>query len=125
MIGPIPKGVFYPMCGMNIAFKRKMLPYMYFAPMGHRVGMDRFGDIWCGIESKKVIDKKGWAVITGLASVKHKRASNVFTNLVKEAKGLGLNETYWKGDKTDPYFKLYADCRKRWKTMIQNLDTSM
>lgn len=32
--GPIPKGIFYPMCGMNIMFKKKMLPYMYYAPMG-------------------------------------------------------------------------------------------
>ena len=97
---------------------------MYYAPMGPRVGMDRFADIWMGIESKKVIDKNGWAVITGMASVKHKRASNVFTNLVKEAKGLGLNETYWQGDEKDGYFKLYKDCRKRWKTIIQNLNTS-
>jgi len=114
----IPKGIYYPMCGMNIAFKRKMLPYMYFAPMGERVGLDRFADIWCGITSKRVIDANNWAVVTGFATVLHERASNVFKNLQKEAKGLELNETFWQGDETDPYFKLYAKCRKRWEAFI-------
>ena len=113
-IGPITKGVFYPMCGMNLAFKRKMLPYMYFAPMGPKVGIDRFADIWCGIESKRIIDKKGWAVVTGMAEVKHNKASNVFTNLIKEAKGLQMNEEYGK----DPYFKLYKSNRIRWEKFI-------
>lgn len=113
--GPIPKGVHYPMCGMNIAFKRKLLPYMYYAPMGHRVGLDRFADIWLGIESKKVIDRKGWAVVSGYAKVNHNRASNVWTNLVKESKGLGMNEDYGK----DPYFKLYKECRTRWQKLLQ------
>jgi len=86
--GPIPKGVYYPMCGMNLAFKRKMLPYMYFAPMGYKVGIDRFADIWCGITSKRVIDDNDWAVVTGYAKVRHDRASNVYKNLQKEAEGI-------------------------------------
>lgn len=110
----IPKGIYYPMCGMNIAFKRKLLPYMYFAPMGPRVGIDRFADIWCGIESKKVIDANGWAVVSGFAKVKHERASNVFSNLVKEAKALGMNEKYGEDD----YFKLYSKQRQRWMNFI-------
>src|SRR5574343_1195837 len=112
--GGIPKGVFYPMCGMNIAFKRKMLPYMYYAPMGKRVGLDRFADIWCGIESKKVIDGNNWAVVTGYAAVHHNRASNVWKNLQKEAKGLELNENYGH----DEYFSLYADRREKWRDTI-------
>ena len=122
--GPIPKGIFYPMSGMNLAFKRKMLPYMYFAPMGQKVGLDRFADIWCGIESKKIIDKNKWAVVTGYAKVLHERASNVFTNLQKEAKGIEANETFWKGDETNPYFKMYEKKRKRWQEfMKQSLQT--
>jgi reversibly glycosylated polypeptide/UDP-arabinopyranose mutase len=116
--GPIPKGIFYPMCGMNIAFKRKMLPYMYYAPMGYKVGMDRFADIWLGIESKKIIDSNGWAVVSGYANVLHDRASNVWKNLQKEAKGLELNEGYWRGIEDDPYFKLYAQKRKLWEDEI-------
>ena len=113
--GAIPRGVNYTMCGMNIAFKRKLLPYMYFAPMGHRVGIDRFADIWLGIESKKVIDQKGWAVVTGYSHVYHTRASNVWKNLQKEAKGLEMNEAYGK----DPYFKLYRIKRKDWQKLLQ------
>lgn len=122
--GAIPKGIFYPMCGMNIAFKRKMLPYMYFAPMGYKVGLDRFADIWCGINSKKEIDKRGWAVVTGQATVLHKRASNVFTNLKKEAPGLELNETYWMGDtsKNEEYFKRYHSSYKRWQKFVRMND---
>ena len=118
--GPIPKGVYYPMCGMNIAFKRKLLPYMYFAPMGHRVGLDRFGDIWLGVSVKDVIDEKGWAVYTGGAVCVHSRASNVFKNLQKEARGLELNETFWKGEADDEYFDEYEDARTRWKDFIHD-----
>jgi reversibly glycosylated polypeptide/UDP-arabinopyranose mutase len=117
--GPIPKGIYYPMCGMNIAFKRKMLPYMYFAPMGYKVGLDRFADIWLGITSKRIIDKEGWAVVSGYATVRHKKASNVFTNLQKEAKGISLNEGFWQGIEDDPYFKLYREKRNRWQKFIE------
>lgn len=117
--GIIPKGVYYPMCGMNIMFHRDLLPYMYYAPMGHRVGMDRFADIWLGVVSKRIIDKKGWAVATGYSSVIHDRASNVWKNLQKEAKGLELNETFWEGDESDPYFDLYKKQRERWEKWIK------
>lgn len=113
--GVIPKGIYYPMCGMNVAFKRKMLPYMYFAPMGLRVGLDRFADIWLGITNKRVIDRNGWAVVSGYAKVHHKKASNVYKNLQKEARAIELNEGFWKGEKKDPYFKLYEKNRRRWE----------
>lgn len=113
--GVIPKGVFYPMCGMNIAFKRCMLPYMYYAPMGPKVGLDRFADIWAGIESKKIIDENNWAVVTGYATVRHERASNVWKNLQKEAKGLEMNENYGE----DEYFKLYKEKREAWEQIIR------
>lgn len=119
--GPIPKGVMYPMCIMNVAFKRKMLPYMYQAPMGPIVGLDRFADIWCGIESKKVIDEKGWAVVSGYATILHERASDVFVNLVKEAKGLGMNEKYGEAE----YFNLYAEKRTRWIEFINKYDSRL
>ncbi len=116
--GIIPKGVYFSCCGMNLAFKRKMLPWMYFAPMGEKVGIDRFGDIWCGIVAKRAIDENGWAAVSGYAEVNHLRASNVFTNLKKEARGIGLNETFWKGDESDPYFTLYHDKLVRWQEFI-------
>lgn len=120
-VGPIPKGILYPMCGMNIAFKKKLLPYMYYAPMGYKVNMDRFADIWTGIYTKRVIDSKGWAVYTGGSFVEHSRASNVWKNLQKEVKGLELNESFWEGDMEHPYFKEYAHQALRWEDKINAL----
>lgn len=116
--GPIPKGVHFPMCGMNVMFKRKLLPYMYYAPMGYRVGMDRFADIWLGVVVKRVIDENNWAAVTGYSKVWHDRASNVWANLRKEAPGLELNESFWMGVEEDDYFKEYAEARKRWEGFI-------
>jgi hypothetical protein len=115
--GTIPRGVYFPFCGMNVAFKRKMLPYMYYAPMGYRVGMDRFADIYLGINLKRKCDENDWAIATGYSKVVHERASDPWKNLEKEVVGGGLklNETYWCGNEQDPYFKLYKDCRKRWE----------
>lgn len=118
----IPKGVLYPMSEMNIAFKRKLLPYMYFAPTTRDVyGAD---DIWAGIESKRVIDKKGWAAVTGYSRVYHERASNVFKILDKHGKFLMYNETYWQGDTSgDPeYFKIYKQKMNRWEKFIKEVD---
>lgn len=117
--GNIPHGVLFPLCGMNIAFKRKMLPYIYYAPMGPKVGLDRFADIWCGIESKKVIDENGWAVANGYARVYHNRASNVWKNLQKESKGLEMNENYGEGE----YFSLYKERREAWQSLILKLQS--
>jgi hypothetical protein len=114
--GSIPKGALYPMSAMNVAFKRKLMTYMYQPPMS--MGFGRFDDIWSGIGSKWAIDKKGWAVVTGYAVVKHQRASNVFKNLESEAKGIELNELFWKDKQTDPYFKLYAECLVRWREFL-------
>jgi len=111
--GPIPKGAYYPMSSMNLAFKRKVLPFMYMAPRIGRV--NRFDDIFCGIESKREIDKKGWGVVTGYSKVLHDKASNVYDNLEREAKGIRLNEGFWQGIEEDDYFKTYRKMRERWK----------
>ena len=115
--GPIPKGVYYPMCSMNLAFKRKMLPYIYHAPWA--LGINRYDDILAGIESKREIDAHGWAAVTGYARVHHERASNVFANLRNEAPGLELNETFWSGTEEHPYFKIYRKKYKTWKKFIK------
>ena len=119
--GPIPKGIYYPMCSMNLAWKRKFLPHIYHAPA--TLGINRANDIFAGITSKRAIDKNGWAVVSGMARVKHLRASNVFSNLKKEAVEIGLNETYWQGDESDPYFKVYNEKLNRWQEFIEQYES--
>lgn len=118
--GPIPKGVFFPFCGMNVAFKAKALPYVYYAPVGDFQGCERFDDIWGGIEFKKDFDAKNWAIVTGYAQVKHDRASDPFKNLSHEYIGLKYNEELWQGATPDAWFKEFAKKKKQWKKIISD-----
>lgn len=119
--GPISKGTYFPMCCMNLAFKRKMLSYIFHAPWAN--GVNRFDDIFAGIIAKRHIDAKGWAAVTGYARVHHQRESNVFKNLKNEAPGIELNETFWKGDEGDPYFSILREKQYMWQQFIQRYDT--
>ncbi len=92
----IPKGTYFPMCGMNIAFKPKVVPALYFLLMGKDYQFDRFGDIWAGILHKKICDHLGYAITSGSPCVEHKRGSNVLSNLEKETPGLEVNEFFWE-----------------------------
>lgn len=114
--GPIPKGVYYPMCSMNLAFKRKALPYLYHAPWA--LGVNRFDDILTGVESKREIDSQGWAAVSGYARVHHDRASNVYTNLQNEAPGMYLNERFWQRDESHPYFAIYREKYGLWRKFM-------
>lgn len=112
---PIPRGALFPMCGMNIAFKRKMLPFMYQAPFWLEQGIGRVDDILCGIYAKKVIDEEGWAAVTGYARVWHERASNVYKNLKLEAASIELFEQAAVGDESHPYFNIYKPKLELWQ----------
>jgi len=109
----VPSGQYFPMCGMNVMWRREATVLMYHLLMGRwkptlvmdgsedknglcPLPFDRFGDIWCGILMKKVADHLGWAVSTGTPYIHHDRASNPFTNLRKEANGIEVNEWFWE-----------------------------
>lgn len=99
--GVIPRGSYYPMCGMNLAWRRDVTPLLYFLLMGQDAQgraypYDRFGDIWAGIISKRILDHLGLGVWSGGPTVHHARASNVWANLRKEAPGLEANEAFWQ-----------------------------
>lgn len=117
--GPIPKEVYYPMCSMNLAFRREMLPHIFHAPWA--LGVNRFDDIFTGIVCKREMDKLGWAAVTGYARVHHERASNVFKNLQHEALGISLNESFWQGDESHEYFSLYRAKLERWKEFLSSI----
>jgi hypothetical protein len=133
---------YFPMCGMNLAFKPIILPAFYFLLMGEQYGIDRFGDIWAGIILKKICDHLGYAISSGVPYIKHERLSNLFTNLKKEARGIALNEGFWEmidnmiltsesfGDcyweiavhlynMDDPYFKKLCMAMKIWERLVR------
>jgi hypothetical protein len=92
----IPRGSYFPMCSMNIAWRPEFTPAMYFLLMGPKYPFDRFGDIWGGVLAKRIADHLGFAVNSGSPGILHERASNVFANLAKESRGLAANETFWR-----------------------------
>lgn len=92
----IPRGRYFPMCGMNLAWRAALTPAMYFLLMGQGEPYDRFGDIWCGVAAKRICDHLLLGVNSGRPLVRHQRASNVWANLRKEAAGLAVNEEYWQ-----------------------------
>ena len=101
----IPRGSFFPMCGMNVCFDSRYAVWMYHLLMGHekqdslgliKLPFDRFGDIWCGLFAKKLSDLYDLSISTGTPYIRHERASNPFTNLKKEANGLEVNEKLWE-----------------------------
>lgn len=104
----VPLGQYFPMCGMNVMWRREVTVLMYHLLMGKiyngsgdaepldPLPFDRFGDIWCGIFMKKIADTCGLCVSTGMPYIHHDRASNPFTNLKKEANGIEVNERLWE-----------------------------
>lgn len=113
--GVVPRGIFTPLCGMNFAFCREVLKYVYFAPVGQYKGAERFDDIWMGIELIKSLanSTENLAIVSGYAKVFHTRASNVFNALIHEAVGIQKNEVYWKGE-TDDWYEEFLEKRNKW-----------
>lgn len=122
-VGTVPRGVYSPFCGMSIAILRKALPLLYFAPMGKEVGYHRFGDIYCGINLAEELWERNWAMFTGASKVEHTRASNVYSNIASEVKGLEQNEVYYKtpDEQMPPYFADYTEKRLRFKRRMTEL----
>jgi len=92
----IPQWQLFPFCGMNFAFESYLLPIMYFPKMGEGSPYSRFDDIWFGIMAKKILDLQRLPVSIGNPLVHHSKASNPFTNLIKESKGIKSNEIFWR-----------------------------
>jgi reversibly glycosylated polypeptide/UDP-arabinopyranose mutase len=141
----IPRGVYFPLCAMNFAFRKELLPWAYQAPMGRKLAedglpvYDRFADIWSGLVMKHAIDLYQAAAVTGFSTIYHSRASNVYTNLKKEAIGMEVNENIWKkihllfdgfrehgentgGDETMNYLKLYYKRLNQWQELIEDAE---
>jgi reversibly glycosylated polypeptide / UDP-arabinopyranose mutase len=112
----IPNGAYFPLCSMNFAFRAELTPLMYFPLMGedakgNKWGFDRFDDIWAGIFAKKVMDHLGLGVVNGVPMVEHRKASDPFVNLQKEAAGITVNEVLWQAvDRVELEGKSAVEC---------------
>jgi Reversibly glycosylated polypeptide len=96
----VPPG-FFPMCGMNLAFRREMTPAMYFMLMGQDTdgnhwGFDRFDDIWAGLFAKRICDHLGYAVTSGSPGIRHTKESDPDERVRKEATGIKAHEKFWQ-----------------------------
>jgi reversibly glycosylated polypeptide/UDP-arabinopyranose mutase len=86
----------FPMSGMNLAIRGELACLMYYPPMGERSPYRRFDDIWCGLVVQRICRQLGLPIVCGRPFVEHRRASNPFANLEKEAAGVTANERVWE-----------------------------
>lgn len=142
----VPKGSYYSMCGMNLAWKPEITKYMYFGLQGlGNYPIDRCGDIWAGIYSKYKIDQEhapggytilGKVVWTGPPYVIHTRASNPWSNLKKEELAhdmtydfVDLIENDWDFDKAHvwehlDYWSKLKEAYEIWEGLFNEEDIS-
>ena len=89
IVQTVPRGAPYSMCGMNLAFDRRLLgSAMYFGLMGEGQPWGRYDDLWAGWCSKVICDHLGYGVKTGRPYVVHQKASDWRSNMRREANGL-------------------------------------
>jgi reversibly glycosylated polypeptide/UDP-arabinopyranose mutase len=74
--------------GMRCTCRELIGPALYFGLMGEGQPIGRYDDMWAGWCSKVICDHVGIGCKTGLPYVWHSKASNPFTNLRKEYKGI-------------------------------------
>lgn len=81
-------GTWSPINTQNTSVHRDILPAYYFVPMRHRLGeltIDRYGDIWAGLFTKKVMDAMNVYASFGNPIAKHIRNThNLFKDLHEE-----------------------------------------
>ena len=94
--GIVPAGVLFPLSGMNMSFRPRMVPAMWHPLQGSSSPYQRWDDIWCGLVAKRAADLAGWVVSAGAPSVQHDRASDPVVNMMREASGYLLNEWLWR-----------------------------
>ncbi|XVF31575.1 hypothetical protein REPUB_Repub17cG0002500 [Reevesia pubescens] len=96
----IPKKIFFPLCGMNLAFNRELIgASMNFGLMGDGQLIRLYDYMWAGWCTKVICDHLGWGMKTGLPYIWHNKASNPFVNLKNEYKGI-----YWQ-EELIPFFQ--------------------
>lgn len=98
----VPRWNFFPVCGMNLAWRRDLTPAMWFGVFGPAYGFDQYDDLWAGVLAKRILDHLGYAAVTGCPSVEHRKQSDVYANLRKQAPGMEMNEHLWRHVRDTP-----------------------
>lgn len=82
---------YFPLCGMNVAFKpREWWPWCQF------IDVSRYDDIWMGWLWQREAYRRGYGFNLNGPLVHHSRQSNVWKNLIDEAKYAHDTETLWR-----------------------------
>ena len=87
--GFVPSGTLFPVCGMNVAFRREIAGSMFFWP-----NVGRFDDIWMGRTAKRECDDRGLLAWCGTPYLHHERASDPVRSAAGEIRGIALNEVF-------------------------------
>lgn len=91
-------GRYFPLCGMNVAFRPKeWAPWCFLVE-----GVGRFDDIWMGWLWQKEAYRRGACFNLAGPVVRHSRQSNVWRNLRDEARLLEQSETLWRAIAASP-----------------------
>lgn len=117
--GLVPKGAYVSLCGMNLAWKPFVTKHMYFGLQGGDYPIDRCGDIWCGYR----LCKEGYKIYTGGPYCQHNKASNLWTNMKKEANAEEMSlqivdgEPFWS---EEAYGHTLEKAEKVWESLFEN-----
>jgi hypothetical protein len=82
---------YFPLCGMNVAFK----PDAWW-PWWQFIDVSRFDDIWMGWLWQREAYRRGFCFNLNGPLITHSRQSNVWKNLIDEARYLEQTENLWK-----------------------------
>jgi len=92
----LAKGTFAPINTANTAYCPELLPCMYDTYQGVNVGefrLDRYGDIWCNLFVKKIVDVVGDKITVGMPLVEHKREPReTMSDFKKEVWGMIVSQ---------------------------------
>lgn len=96
----LAKNIFAPLNTANTAYSTKLLPCIYDTFQGAPVGelkLDRFGDIWCHLFVKKIVDAVGETITVGVPLVEHRREPrDTFIDFTKEFWGIIISQRLFK-----------------------------
>jgi hypothetical protein len=94
-IGPV-YGMYFPMSGMNLAFRSEWWPWCQF------INVPRWDDVFMGWLLQRKAYSDGYCFNLNGPRVHHVRQSNVWKNLVIEAENMERNDLLWKQIASEP-----------------------